>query len=138
MTMAITARCRIAIPVVLLLALASCKFGGWRGTEKSTPFGAQVRLTTESGESFEGELLLADSESLLIAVGPELIRVAWEAVDEFQVPRHPVDRVRGGDRPSDSDLRQIQLASRYPYGLSEDQLAQLLAERNQARVREVR
>lgn len=131
-------RTRILVPMLLALALTSCKVGGWRTHERTSAFGAQVSLITVSGDQFEGELLLADRESVLLSVGPELVRAAWQDLRDFQVKRYPVDRIRAGDTLSDELLRRIQLVSRYPYGLTDAQLAQFIGDRGQDEIREVR
>lgn len=131
-------RSRAIGPILILVALTSCKVGGWNNIERSNAYGAEVSFTTVSGATFEGELLLADEGGLLIAAGSEVIHAAWPALAEMRVRRHPVDRFRAGDELSDSQLRSIQLASRYPYGLSEDQLRQVLAGYGVEAAREVR
>lgn len=116
-----------SLAILTAILLAACTVGGWNPADLQTGRGGEVTLTAGSGQEVEGELLLADEEGIMILVGGRLTLVPWEAVDALGFDDRPVDNVSDGAVPLPNHLEQVQLASRYPFGLSEDQLDTLLA-----------
>jgi hypothetical protein len=135
--MTISRRLRPALLLALLTA-ASCRVGGWNDEQVAAARGGTVELEL-ADDDIRGELLAADDEAVLILVGAsEILGARWDDLERFRVRDRPVDDVRDGTIPGPAHLREIQLASRYPFGLPDDQLAILLEGVGQDAVREVR
>jgi hypothetical protein len=116
-----------------LLLTTACSVGGWSRGDLSAAKGGSVRV--EAGEArLIGELLLADQEGLLLLADGRIRRVPWTAVLGLDFRNRPVEVEAGlalGAPPLPGILRAIQLASRYPYGLTPEQLGRVLADLGQ-------
>ena len=122
----------------LLLLSAGCTIGAWSRQDRTAADGGLVRLETHDAR-LEGELLAADEVGLLVLSEGRVYRAPWDAVARLRFRNRPVEPVvaPGGTPPMDV-MRGIQLASRYPYGLTEEQLAQVLISLGQAELRVTR
>ena len=120
-----------------LLVLASCRVGGWNRGQVASARGGTVDLEL-ADDDVRGELLMADEEGVLILAASEILGARWASLERLRVRDRPVEEVRDGEIPAADRLRQLQLASRYPFGLPDDQLTALLASLDQDDVREIR
>ncbi len=135
--MTTTRRLRPAL-LLGLLVMASCRVGGWNLGHVASARGGTVDLEL-ADDDVRGELLVADEEGVLILVGgSEILGALWASLERLNVLDRPVEDVRDGAVPGEEHLRRIQLASRYPFGLPDDQLAALLESVGQDDVREIR
>lgn len=123
-----------------LLLTTACTAGGWSRADLSAGKGGSVRI--QAGDTrMDGELLLADEDGLLVLANGRIARVPWGAVRALDFRNRPVEIEAGhslGVPPFPGELRAIQLASRYPYGLTPEQLHRVLADLGQDRVDVVR
>jgi hypothetical protein len=117
------------------------------------PEGALVfyRLAASSSSYIEGELFAVDtagalilnrrptrSRSIAFAEG-RLVRIPWSAMKGFDVDKlsRPFD-LWSGEIPRPAVVAQIALVSRFPGGLTDERLAQVLRAIGQQQVEEVR
>jgi hypothetical protein len=119
------------------ILLTGCRVGGWNRGQEVTPFGGTVSLTA-AAVTMQGELLLADETGVLALVGNEILRAPWSAISRIQVRDRPASVALSGNTPTEADLDALRLASRYPFGITDDQLASLLEAHGQSEVRVVR
>ena len=124
--------------LLTLLVVGSCRMGGWSANQLAVPQGGFVEVEL-ADRDLEGELLLADEAGILLLSDDFVVfRASWSALEELDFRDRPVDDVADGAVPVGDWLRQIQLASRYPFGLPDDQLATLLESLDQDEVLELR
>lgn len=126
----------IAFVGIASLITAGCVVGGW-GQVKTSPVGGWAKLSIASGDVF-GELLLADDAAALMKNGDDIFRVPWTRVRSVRIKSHSVSVDLGGFPPQAGELRAMRRASRYPFGLTDEQLQHLLESVGRESVREMR
>ena len=127
-----------AMAALSLLLTTACTTGGWSRQDRTAAYGGLVRLEAQNVR-LEGELLVADEAGLLVLAEGRVFQAPWDAVARLRFRNRPVKPlVMPGGTPAVEVLREVQLASRYPYGLTEEQLARLLASLRQEELRVVR
>ncbi|MEN8376808.1 MAG: hypothetical protein ABFS34_15375 [Gemmatimonadota bacterium] len=125
---------RTALSACVLVAslLAGCRVGGgYDEAAVAAGLGSQVRLELAEGE-MRGELLLARPDGIVLLQGARAFLAPWAVIEKLSFSSYPVEDHKGGIAPSSVQRRQMQLASRYPHGLTDSQLAELLAALDQA------
>ncbi|HSM35231.1 MAG TPA: hypothetical protein VK837_02445 [Longimicrobiales bacterium] len=110
----------------LSLALAVCfRVGGWEA-EQRFEYGDQVEIRTAGGELL-AELILVRDEGIVVLGETTAYALAWADIERMDFRRFPVDRYEADDGIPSAPVRErLARASRYPYGLSDDQLARFL------------
>ena len=112
--------------VVTLVAAPGCRVGGsWNAETLDSPFGAQVELEA-GGSTTTGELLLVRDDGIVVLRDRRAVLTPWEAITRLTFSDHPVAELEGGGVPSARQREEMALASRYPYGLTERQMRELL------------
>lgn len=127
-------------PLAACALVSACTFGGWNAETIAAGRGAPAEIvgTGDGVAEWVGELLMADQEGvLLLFADRELLRVPWTAMDRIRLRNHPGSFRGHGRAPTEGQLRDVRLASRYPFGLTDAQFDELLAALGQAGVREV-
>lgn len=127
----------VAVTGLMLVALSACRVGGWSTSQKATPYGGRAHVTTPD-TALAGELLTVDASGVLLAAPDELVRVRWASISRVRVRDRGVDVALLRAAPSEAQMEDLRLVSRYPFGLTEDQLRTLLSSQGQVSVREVR
>ena len=105
---------------------AGCRVGTWDTDSLTSGRGAVVDLSLEE-ESVRGELLVVEESGLLLLSNRGLTRTPWDAVRRLRSRDPRSELFREGDPIPPTSLEEIRLRSRYPYGLTDEQLAALLA-----------
>jgi hypothetical protein len=133
--------CSRALVIASLVTLSACRFG--RAPEDimpaTTPTGASVQVTyrqsgievTDMGESIE---VRDDGIVVRLSDGFTLIRFGALVEARFQAAGGPRRIRQPGGRGTLDELVQV---SRYPFGISDEQLSRLLASANQPELIEV-
>ncbi len=104
--------------------LSGCRVGGWRDVPELAPYGDQVEIETSFGP-FAGELLLVTDDGVVV-LRDLAHEVPWSAVRKIRFDRFPYGDFEGDGRPPEETRRRvIAHASRYPEGLTEEQLVRL-------------
>jgi hypothetical protein len=120
-----SARLRSSALLLLVLALAACALGGWPPDE---PYdrGATVEIKSASS-SLTAELLRVDDDGVTVLADDTLTRAVWAVLRDLDVKGRPAPRLRNGRTPSTDEIRELQLTSRYPFGLTDAQWSRLRA-----------
>jgi hypothetical protein len=109
----------------LSLALAACRVGGWEVGQR-LEYGDQVEIRTAS-EELIAELILVRDEGIVILGETTAYALSWADIQRMDFRTFPVDDYEADDGiPSASARERMARASRYPHGLSDDQLARFL------------
>jgi len=127
-------------PLAAWALVSACTFGGWNAEAIAAGRGAPAEIvgTGDGDAGWSGELLMAEQEGVLLLLDDgELLRVRWTAVDRIRLRDHPGSFRSRGRAPTEDQLRDARLASRYPYGLTDAQLDELSTALGQESVREV-
>ena len=125
--------------LTLPLGLAGCRFGGWGRGFRESELGCRVELRSLAGsDSVVGELLLARDDGLVVLVGGRVLFAPWDALSRASFEGVPVERVRDAVPPTPVHLSRIRQVSRYPFDLTEPQMAALLEHHGQAEMERYR
>lgn len=127
----------IVVVAWLSFSVAGCAVGGWGRAQKGSSGGGNAKVTTTT-HPVQGELLVADTSGALLLAGSEIVHIPWSTIRKIDVADYPVSLTLDGTAPSAVMMKQVQLASRYPFGLSDEQLRILLGATGQNEVREIR
>lgn len=112
--------------LVVVVSFPACRVGGsWDAETVSAPYGGDVEVQAGSTTA-TGELLMVRGDGVVFLHDGRATVVHWDAIDRLAFPDHPVEELRGGEGPSSRHRREMELASRYPYGLTDDQLQRVL------------
>jgi hypothetical protein len=100
------------------------------------PFGAVVLVVPASPESrpFTAELLVARPEGVLVLRRREAVLAPWGSLAGLEFPGVPRMPDVDGEAPTPEEVSRMAAVGRYAFGLSEAQLAALLAHLGQERV----
>jgi hypothetical protein len=123
--------------ILLALATVACRFGPTARTfiRDHGAHGIRADIVTVQGSSVVGELLAVEDTGLLIEGGDALTRVAYAAIRHARFDQGGAT-LADDKTVSPSARETLRLRSRFPQGVSEDLLRQLLAVRGQTAVRE--
>lgn len=126
-----------AVAGLVCVALGACRVGGWSASQKANPYGGHAEVTTPD-TTLAGELLAVAASGVLLAAPDELVRVPWASISRVRIRERGVDVPLSRAPPSEAQMEDLRLVSRYPFGLTQDQLGALLSSQGQLSVREVR
>lgn len=121
----------------LLLVGLGCRVGTWDQDSLVSGRGAVVDLSVAE-ESVRGELLVVEETGLLLLSNRGLTRTPWDAVRRLRSRDPREELFREGDPVPPASLEEMRLRSRYPYGLTDEQLSALLAHEGLESVEELR
>lgn len=130
----------LTLTALACLALSACKFGGWHPSVSGSGYGGPVELTLPGvQERIQAELLRVDETGLLVLQGARVVHVPWSDLFRVRVAGGPPGTVTlGGMPPNAQALEALRLRSRYPFGLTDAQLQELLAASGQDEVGSLR
>lgn len=133
-----TRRCVIA---AIVLTSIGCQMGNTPGefAPATSPQGTEVRVTYEQAGRLtdaSGELIEARADGLLVLLPRGFTRIDYDAISVITFGAPGGSQRLSGVRTAEERQRLAQL-SRYPVGLTDDQVARLLQARGQERLIEV-
>ncbi|NNF26664.1 MAG: hypothetical protein HKN73_05565 [Gemmatimonadetes bacterium] len=118
-----SARLRTSALLLFLPLLVACAIRGWTLNE---PYDRGATITLESdSSSLTGELLLVDDDGVTVLANNTLTRAVWAVLRDLEVKGRPAPRLRNGRTPSTDEIRELQLTSRHPFGLTDAQWSRL-------------
>lgn len=123
-----------AAVTLVTLALAGCSVGP--RVEKFRPAQEPAGVETElrlANRTIAGELLALENAGLLVLSERRVVRVPYRAIQRGSFGQLGLFMTKGVAPPADKRER-LRLVSRFPQGLSEDLLRDLLAAYGQAEV----
>ena len=120
---------------LLLASLTSCRLGSnpAKSPVADSPYGAQANLElTASGEAdFRAELLAVTEEGLLLDDGAQIHLFQFSSFKEAKLDGAPRTGTLKGEDPDPERMEAFKKYSRYPFGLTDEQLAALVESRDQ-------
>jgi hypothetical protein len=122
--------------VLLTLGVSACRIGSdpAKSPAATSPFGVQIaiRLRPPSEDSpIQAELLAIRDDGYLVVDNTTIMLVLFGSAEEARVSDVPGMKTLEGDPPPADRLDKARMHARYPFGLTEEQLAVLLENRNQ-------
>ena len=99
--------------------------------QATSPFGARGTITLAYGRTYEGELLAITDTSVVMLVDERVSSVRAAAILKLTLPAVGDVDYKAGRALSDKRLAQARRLARFPYGLSADVTAALLAKSSQ-------
>lgn len=121
---------------VMAIAIGACTFGEWSRQAAASPLGLEASFRIGDAE-FEGELLTADADGILVLAGYTPGSAAWTEIEGFTLTNLGTISFPTGGSPSAEDLERIRLAARYPWGLTDEQYREVARRSGWGDVREL-
>lgn len=113
----------VAVPFSLLLA--GCPIGTWSELENRAAYGDRIEVELIEGD-LAGELILVREQDIVVLGEATGYAIPWTSIRKIDF-RPPIDDYKGeGQVPAQNARRRMASASRYPYGLTDAQLAEFL------------
>jgi hypothetical protein len=125
--------------VVLTALLSSCVFGQ-RAEEYARPRAEILEIEVlpspqvADATRLTGELLAVEETGLLLLAGQTVLFVSYESIRRVKFERIKNIRFPAGQPPPPETVKTLRLVSRFPYGLSPEVKAALLAAYDQTEV----
>lgn len=126
--------CRI-LPV-MAIAIGACTFGEWSREAATSPLGLEASFRI-GDETYSGELLAADADGILVLAGYTPGSAEWAEIEGFTLTNLGAISFPRGGSPSEEDLERIRLASRYPWGLTDEEYREVARRSGWGDVREL-
>jgi hypothetical protein len=123
---------RALLPFVLLVT-GCIKYIGAKAQDyppAQTPNGALATVTTKQGASIAGELLEVRDSAWVIATRQRIVLVPFRLM-QGGVVEHSEQTIQLGLPPVAAVLQEHRLLSRFPYGMPDPALRELLASKRQ-------
>jgi hypothetical protein len=125
----------ILLVPLLLTTLTACRIGSnaAKSPVADSPYGAQAYLElTASGEAdIRAELLAVTEKGLLLDDGAHIHLFLFSSFEKTTLSGAPGSGTLKGEDPDPERLEAFRKYSRYPFGLTDEQLAYLLETREQ-------
>jgi len=132
----------LLVLLLLLPGISACRIGKdpSKSIAATSPFGARMVLEFEEnsgvpglvyGNKLWGELLAVTDTGFLVDNGADIILFSFGSFKEAKLDKASSVGTLNGNAPALDRLEKARLFSRYPYGLTETQLAALLKDRGQ-------
>jgi hypothetical protein len=122
------------LAVIAMVIAAGCKLGGtWESAVIDSPLGATVEIRNDEGTR-EAELLLVQTDGIVVLVDRQVRLARWGDMNRLAFRRVPVYGLVNGYEPGVQQHDAMRKVSRYPRGLTEAQLAALLASYGQSEI----
>ena len=97
----------------------------------TSPYGEQISVTLKDNRSFVGELLAVSDSSLMLMVHNRVAFARAGAISAVRASRFAL-RYSDAAGPPSKELEKARRGARYPYGISPEVLAALLAKTSQS------
>lgn len=123
---------RLPVVPALLLVASACYFGSSPSQYPAaqSPHGVPVQIVTTRGAPLRAELLAVTDTALWVYGPPGVMLVPFASMTNLEI-RQPRMRWQRGQVRSARDTEIMRLHSRFPQGISDELLAQLLAKYEQ-------